>query len=79
MSAIDGVGICIEWDCVMTSDSSGKVPETGTRRTSISLSKGFQHLKTGKPKPTATQKRRARKPRSGAAKPGAETAAQAER
>ena len=47
----------------MIGNSSSKVPESGTRRTSISLSKGFQHLKTGKAKPTATQKRRALKPR----------------
>lgn len=61
----------------MTSDSSGKALETGTRRTEVSLSKGFDRLDAAKAKPTATQKRRALKPRKPAVK--AEAGAEAER
>ena len=71
MRALDGYGH--RWEFVMMSNSSSKVPE-GTRRSDISLSKGFQHVRTGKSKPTATQKRRALKLR----KPAVEVEAAAE-
>ncbi len=73
-------GIEHRWECDMMSNSSSKVPVTGTRRSDISLSKGFQHVRTGKPKLTATQKRRALKLRKAAvtAEIKAEAVAEAE-